>query len=84
MLITPDINGWSTSAEGPWQLIFNEYYIIKLLETNVGTSTQERLFTGTKEECENKIQELKLPLATKDAIGPVEEELVNIPPPPRE
>ena len=74
MLITPDSNGWSTSGDGPWQLIFNNEYIIKLFETNVGTSTQEKLFIGTKEECEAKIAELSLPLASENSIEQPEEE----------
>ena len=73
MLIQPNEQGWSTSTEGPWQLLFNDLYIIKLFETNIGTSTQEKLFTGTKEECEAKVEELNLPLASCDSLGPVEE-----------
>ena len=73
MLITSDSNGWSTSTEGPWQLLFNDQYIIKLFETNLGTSTQEKLFVGTKEECLAKVQELNLPLASWDSLGSVEE-----------
>jgi len=85
MLITSDSNGWSTSTEGPWQLLFNDRYIIKLFETNLGTSTQEKLFVGTKEECEAKIVKLNLPLVSKDALGIIEEQpIVVIPPPPNE
>lgn len=69
MLITPDSNGWSTSTQGPWQLLFNDQYIIKLFETNLGTSTQEKLFVGTKEECDAKIKELQLPLASYDSLS---------------
>lgn len=74
MLITPDLNGWSTSTQGLWQLIFNDDYIIKLFEVTSGTSTQEKLFVGTKEECETKVQELNLPLASYDSLGLIEEE----------
>jgi len=81
MLIEPNSEGWSTSNQGPWQLIFSDQYIIKLFEVNLGTSTQEKLFVGTKEECEFKILELNLPLASKDSLGVVEEELQIIPPP---
>ena len=85
MLIEPNEQGWSTSTEGPWQLLFNEHYIIKLFENNLGTSTQEQLFVGTKEECEAKIVELNLPLVSKDALGIIEEQpIVVIPPPPNE
>ena len=79
MLIQPNEQGWSTSSEGPWQLIFNDEYIIKLIETSIGTSTQEKLFVGTKEECEAKIAELALPLASHDSLGPIEEELFTSP-----
>lgn len=77
MLIQPNEQGWSTSSEGPWQLIFNDEYIIKLFETSIGTSTQEKLFVGTKEECEAKIQELNLPLASEDTLGVLKQELVE-------
>jgi len=81
MLIEPNSEGWSTSNQGPWQLIFSDQYIIKLFEVDLGTSTQEKLFVGTKEECESKILELNLPLASRDSLGVVEEELQIIPPP---
>lgn len=74
MLIEPNEQGWSTSGNGPWQLIFNDEYIIKLFETSIGTSTQEKLFVGTKEECEAKIAELALPLASENSIERTEEE----------
>lgn len=63
MLIEPNEQGWSMSDQGPWQLLFNDQYIIRLFEVTSGTSTQEKLFVGTKEECELKIAELSLPLA---------------------
>ena len=81
MLIKPDEQGWSTSNQGPCQLIFNDYYIIKLFEVGVGTSTQEKLFVGTKEECENKITELNLPLVSNNALGEIQETIVIVPPP---
>ena len=59
-------------------------YIIKLLEVGLGTSTQEKLFVGTKEECENKIKELALPLASNNSLGEVEQEVIIVPPPPLE
>lgn len=63
MLIEPNEQGWSMSDQGPWQLIFNDECIIKIFEVMSGTSTQEKLFVGTKEECKNKALELNLPLA---------------------
>ena len=76
MLIQPNEQGWSTSNQGPWQLIFNDHYIIKLFEVNLGTSTQEKLFIGTKEECEAKIAELGLPLASNDSLGKIEDIII--------
>ena len=80
MLIQPNEQGWSTSNQGPWQLIFNDHYIIKLFEVNLGTSTQEKLFIGTKEECESKIAELGLPLASNDSLGEIEDIIIVVPP----
>jgi hypothetical protein len=80
MLIQPNEQGWSTSNQGPWQLIFNDHYIIKLFEVDLGTSTQEKLFIGTKEECEAKIAELGLPLASNDSLGEIEDIVIVVPP----
>ena len=84
MLIEPNERGWSTSDQGPYQLIFNDQYIIKLFEVNLETSTQEKLFVGTKEECEAKITALNLPLASKNSLGEIEEQPIVPPPPPGE
>ncbi len=84
MLIIPNEQGWSSSTEGPWQLIFNDLYIIKLFQVGLGTSTQEKLFVGTKEECEAKVAELGLPLASNDSLGEVQQEVINPPPPPND
>ena len=73
MLIEQNEQGWSMSDQGPWQLIFNDQYIIKLFEVTSGTSTQEKLFVGTKEECENKIQELGLPYVSENSLGEIED-----------
>jgi hypothetical protein len=81
MLIEPNGQGWSSSSLELWHLLFNDQYIIKLFPNESGTSTQEKLFVGTKEECEAKIAELGLPLVNKDALGVVEEEMTIVPPP---
>jgi len=81
MLIEPNEQGWSTSSQGPWQLIFNDEYIIKMFEVNEGTSTQEKLFVGNKEECEAKVSELDLPLASNNSLGEIEQEVIIIPSP---
>ena len=81
MIIEPNEQGWSLSSSELWHLLFNDQYIIKLFQNESGTSTQEKLFVGTKEECEAKIVDLGLPLVNKDAIGVVEEEMITVPPP---
>lgn len=58
MLIQPNEQGWSTSTEGPWQLLFNDQYIIKLFETNIGTSTQEKLLRAQKKNAKQKYKNL--------------------------
>ena len=59
MLIQRDINNWSFSTEeqnGLWHLIFdNDKNVITLFHSIGITSTQENLFVGTKEECEQYI-----------------------------
>ena len=84
MTIEENEQGWSISDQGPWQLIYNDEYIIKLFEVISGTSTQEKLFVGTKEECEAKCSELNLPLASNNALGEIEQEIVITPLPPEE
>ena len=79
MLIQPNEQGWSMSDQGPRQLIFNDTYIIKLFEAGLGTSTQEKLFVGTKEECEAKIFELGLPLACSRSLGEIVQEAQTSP-----
>ena len=59
MIIQRDINDWSFSTEeqnGLWHLIFdNDKNVITLFHSIGITSTQENLFVGTKEECEQYI-----------------------------
>lgn len=51
------------TEEGPFQLVYNDKCLI-LLEEVVGiTTTQEKIFCGTQEECEAKALELSLPWA---------------------
>ena len=85
MLIQRDINNWSFSTEeqnGLWHLIFdNDNNVITLFESIGITSTQENLFVGTKEECEAKVSELNLPLASNNSLGEIEQEVIIIPSP---
>lgn len=59
MLIQKNTNNWSFSTEeqnGFWHLIFdNNKNVITIFESIGITSTQENLFVGTKEECEQYI-----------------------------
>jgi hypothetical protein len=59
MLTQRDIYNWSFSTEeqnGLWHLIFdNDKNVITLFESIGITSTQENLFVGTKEECDQYI-----------------------------
>ena len=61
MLIQKNTNNWSFSTEeqnGLWHLIFdNDKNVITIFESIGITSTQENLFVGTKEECEQYIVE---------------------------
>ncbi len=49
------------TAEGPFQLIYNDKCLILLHEVIGITTTQDNIFCGTKEECEAKAKELNLP-----------------------
>jgi hypothetical protein len=59
MLTQRDTNNWSFSTEeqnGFWHLIYdNNNNVITLFESIGITSTQENLFVGIKEECEQYI-----------------------------
>lgn len=58
MIIEPN---WTVSAQGPWQLIYNETQIVSLHEAQGTTSTEGNLFVGTRAECEAEIDRLGLP-----------------------
>jgi hypothetical protein len=79
MLIQRDINNWSISTKGQtglWHLIFDsEKTVISLFQSVGITSTQENLFVGTKEECDQYIivNELILPLV-EDISEPSQQE----------
>ena len=74
MLIQRDTKNWSFSTEeqnGLWHLIFdNDKNVITLFESVGITSTQENLFVGTKEECEQYIIDEGLYYATIDENTP--------------
>ena len=78
MLIQRDTNNWSFSTEeqnGLWHLIYdNDKNIIMLFESIGITSTQENLFVGTKEECDQYIidNELIKVEIDEDVFQPIE------------
>lgn len=53
------------TEEGPFQLVYNDKCLILLQEVIGITTTQEKIFCGTQEECEAKAQELNLPWANE-------------------
>lgn len=67
MTIAPN---WTVSDQGPCQLIYNDHQIISLLEVEGITSTEGKLFVGTKEECEAEITRLGLPFPQVEATDP--------------
>jgi hypothetical protein len=74
MIIQKNTNNWSFSTEeqnGLWHLIFdNDKNVITLFKSIGITSTQENLFVGTKEECEQYIIDEGLYYATIDENTP--------------
>lgn len=60
MNIEPNNDGWRFDESVGWKLIHNDIDVIFFEETDKAISTQEKLFVGTKEECENLITELGL------------------------
>lgn len=60
MNIEPNNEGWRFDESVSWKLIHNTIDIIFFEETDKSISTQEQLFIGTKEECENEIKKLNL------------------------
>jgi hypothetical protein len=84
MLTQRDIYNWSFSTEeqnGLWHLIFdNDKNVITLFESIGITSTQENLFVGTKEECDQYIidNNLIIPPTEEVVIEPVPTEDTGI------
>lgn len=60
MTIEPNNEGWSFDESVGWKLIHNGDIIIFFEETDNTVSTQEQLFIGTREECQNEIERLGL------------------------
>jgi hypothetical protein len=62
MIIQPN---WTVTNKGPWQLIYNDTSIVSLSEANGTTSTTDKIFVGTFDECETERIRLNLPWASE-------------------
>jgi hypothetical protein len=60
MNIKLNSEGWRFDESVGWKLIHNDIDVIFFEETDKAISTQEKLFVGTKEECEAEITRLDL------------------------
>ena len=60
MNIKLNSEGWRFDESVGWKLIHNDVDVIFFEETDKAISTQEKLFVGTKDECDNQITELGL------------------------
>lgn len=60
MNIKSNSEGWRFDESVGWKLIHNDIDVIFFEETEKAISTQEKLFVGTKEECDAEILNLGL------------------------
>jgi hypothetical protein len=60
MNIEPNNEGWSFDKSVAWKLIHGGNIIIFFEQSDDAISTQEQLFIGTQEECQNEIERLGL------------------------
>ena len=60
MNINSNSEGWRFDESVGWKLIHNDIDVIFFEETDKAISTQENLFIGTKEECDEHIAALGL------------------------
>lgn len=68
MIISPDANGWSyNDSIGNWKLVYSDKLIVIYEQTDQSIATQNTLFVGTEQECENQMKNLdfKYPEETK-------------------
>jgi hypothetical protein len=75
MNIEANNEGWRFDESIGWKLIHNDIDVIFFGETEKAISTQEKLFVGTKEECENIITELHLNYYTGEELVDSQEEI---------
>jgi len=60
MNIEPNNDGWSFDESVGWKLIHNDIDVIFFEETDKAISTQEKLFVGIEQGCEDQIKLLNL------------------------
>ena len=61
MIIPPNENGWSyDDSVGTWKLVYADNLIMFYEQTDQSIGTQNTLFVGTEQECEDQIVELGL------------------------
>jgi hypothetical protein len=60
MNIKSNSEGWRFDESVGWKLIHNDIDVIFFEETEKAISTQEKLFVGTEQECEDQIKNLDL------------------------
>jgi hypothetical protein len=63
MIIPPNENGWSyDESVGNWKLVYEDKTIMFYEQTDMSIATQDVLFVGTQQECEDQISNLNLSL----------------------
>ena len=61
MIIPPNENGWSyDDSTGNWKLVYTDKLIVLYEQTDQSIGTQNTLFVGTEQECEDQIKNLDL------------------------
>jgi hypothetical protein len=61
MIIPPSENGWSyDDSVGNWKLVYADKLIVLYEQTDQSIGTQNTLFVGTEQECEDQIKNLDL------------------------
>jgi len=61
MIIPPNENGWSyDDSTGNWKLVYSDKLIVFYEQTDQSIATQNTLFVGTEQECEDQIKNLDL------------------------
>jgi hypothetical protein len=70
MIIPPNENGWSyDNSIGNWKLVYEDKTIMFYEQTDKSIATQDVLFVGTYQECEDQIKLLNLNFLDKSENG---------------